>query len=331
MTGCRRLNWRLAVPRPIVAAGACAGALTPQIGFAHGAPPTPETFWTSWNSDPLLLTGLLFTTYLYSQGVIRLWRRAGFGRGIPLWQAAAFLAGMLALVLALVSPIDALGAALFSGHMIQHLILMLIAAPLIVLGAPAAGILWGLPEPLRVRAGKLLNNRQLRTSGAILTLPLVAWVLHTIAVWLWHIPGPYEAALRNEWLHIAEHACFLGTALLFWWAIIVPQRQRRTNHAVAVLALFTMALQGGALGALILVTRTPWYSAHGDAPAAWGLTRLEDQQLAGLIMWVPGGLVYLFAALATIAAWLSASDRNARLRQASPAAQPVPNTGVMRP
>lgn len=327
------IRGRRTLYRPALVVGAAVAAACPRTGLAHGGPPTPDTIWSSWNSDPLLLAGLAFIAYLYTQGVIRLWSRAGFGRGIPLWQAAAFLSGLATLAIALISPVDSLGEALFSGHMVQHLQLMLVAAPLIVLGAPAAGLLWGLPEPLRRHAGRLMRNDRLRSIAIVLTLPLVAWILHTAAVWLWHIPMPYQAALRNDWLHAAEHASFFGTALLFWWAVIMPQRQRRDGHGMAVLSLFTMALQGGALGVLLLTARQPLYPDYGNRPAAWGLTLLEDQQLAGLIMWVPGGIVYLFAALATVTAWLSASDRSARLRQQphTTAAQPVPNTGAVRP
>jgi putative membrane protein len=205
---------------------------------------------------------------------------------------------MLALFVALVSPLDALGTALFSAHMVQHMVLVLVAVPLLVLGAPQTGLLWALAEPRRRRLGAWWHCATgLRIGWRALSRPLVVWLLHAAALWLWHLPRLYQAALTSELVHLAEHASFLGTALLFWWVLLGGSPRERLNPALGVLYLFSFALQGGLLGALMTFAPAPWYPAYTTTVAAWGLTPLEDQQLAGLIMWVPAGLVYLAAAL----------------------------------
>jgi putative membrane protein len=300
----------------------------PAGASAHGAIETPGTIWGAWNIDPLIIGGLLLASWWYSLGSARIWRQAGVGRGVPIWRAAAFWLGILTLFVALVSPVDALGSALFSGHMVQHLLLMLGAAALFVLAEPAAPLLWGLPEPVRAGLSKTMKRPGLRRAVSLLVLPLVAWIAHTIAVWLWHVPALYEAALASPWMHALEHASFFITALLFWWAVIHPLRTRHQGHLVSLLAVFTMALQGGALGVLIMVSREAWYPAHVEGAAAWNLSPVADQQLAGLIMWVPGGMVYLAAGLAVVAHWLRASKRISDRREAAMAASAPAASGI---
>jgi putative membrane protein len=261
----------------------------------------------------MTLLSLALAAWAYARGVRALWRRAGAGRGIRPWQAAAFAGGLLTLFLALVSPLDALSAALFSAHMVQHLALILVAAPLLVLGAPLLPFLWALPVPARQAIGGWWKRASvLRIGWRALGQPLVVWVLHTAVVWLWHLPGPFQAALASEPVHALEHASFLGTALLFWWTVIHPGARERLGYGPGVLYVFAMSVQSGALGALITFASTPWYPAYGESAPAWGLSPLEDQQLAGLIMWVPAGLVYLSAALVLLAAWLRAEEQAAQ-------------------
>jgi putative membrane protein len=167
-----------------------------------------------------------------------------------------------------------------------------VAAPLLALGAPLAPLVWALPPA----AGHslALPIRQLRWLGK----PLVAFALHSAAIWLWHLPGPYQAALDSGWLHLAEHASLLGTAVLFWWALLRP-RVSRPEYGLGVLYVFLVSLQSTALGALLTLASAPWYRAYGQ---------LADQQLAGLLMWVPAGMLYLLIALAMFGAWLRALD-----------------------
>lgn len=263
----------------------------------------PHDVWTAWSGEPLVVLGLAAAGWAYARGVRAAWRSAGVGRGIARRHIAAFAGAAAALVLALVSPVDALGGTLFAAHMVQHLLLILAAAPLLVLAAPDRAFAWALPSGARRPAARFLNRPAVRGAGRALTRPMTAWLLHAIILWIWHIPGPYTAALGSDTIHAAEHAGFFVTALLFWWVVLRPPR-RRAAYGLGVLFVFATALQSGVLGALITFAGTAWYPVHSEGAALWGLTVLEDQQLAGLVMWVPAGLVYVVAAGLLCAAWL---------------------------
>jgi putative membrane protein len=253
-----------------------------------------------WNTAPWLLALLGASLAAYAIGVSRLWRQAGVKRGITTGQVAAFAAGWLALVAALASPLDALGSRLFSAHMLQHEVLMIVAAPLLVLGRPFAAWTWALPLSARMSLPGAVRRRWLATSWAALTHPLSAWSLHAIALWAWHVPALFEAALRHEGLHILQHASFFVTALLFWWSALGGDpRSRRRGAAMAY--LFTTMMHTAALGALLTLAPTAWYPDYVASSVSLGVDPVEDQQLGGLVMWVPGGLVYLAAALALVA------------------------------
>jgi putative membrane protein len=254
----------------------------------EGEPIAPHDLPTTWNGALLIWLGLVLFVALYAYGTWRCWRRAGYGRGIAPWQVLAYTSACTVLVVALLSPLDAVAGALFSAHMAQHSLLMLLAAPLLVLSNPLLAIVWATPQ--QWRRGFAPLARLGRMQGL---LPF-AWLVHALALWFWHIPAFYELALESEAIHALEHGCFLGTALLFWWAVL----HRRRGEGWALLPLFTMAVQSSLLGGLILAARTPWYQAYGNSTLAWGLRPLEDQQLAGLWMLLPGDAVYLLALLA---------------------------------
>jgi putative membrane protein len=192
--------------------------------------------------------------------------------------------------------------------MAQHELLMVVAAPLLVLGRPLVPFLWALPMSWRRTAGNWSAAGPVRRLWELLTLPLVAWAMHAVAIWLWHAPGLYQASVRGEGMHALQHVSFLATALLFWWALL-RGREGRLGRPSAVLYLFTTALHTTVLGALLTFSARVWYPVYDWSTAPWGLTPLEDQQLAGLIMWVPAGLVYLIAALAIAATWLGEDER----------------------
>jgi putative membrane protein len=281
--------------------------LAAPAAIAHAGGPLPggpaPSLW-HWSLEPWVLVLLALSAGGYALGVLRLWRNAGVGRGIGGTQTFAFAGGWLALVLALVSPLDGLGEHLFSAHMVQHEVLMLVAAPLLVLGRPLAAWTWALSPSHRQLVGRWTRVRWWAATWALLTDPLAAWALHALALWLWHVPSWFEAALHNEGLHALQHASFLGTALLFWWSALGVDARSRSS-GLAMLYLFTTMLHTGALGALLTLAPTPWYPSYATATGALGLDPVEDQQLGGLVMWVPGSLAYLVAGLAVMARLLA--------------------------
>jgi putative membrane protein len=271
--------------------------------LAHaGLPPAPHDLWTSWSLEPWVVLPLALAGTLYFVGARRLARRARRGRALPRWRAGAFAAGLLLMAIALISPLDPLGSALFAAHMAQHEVMIVLAAPLLVLGTPVVPMLWALPITWRRRVGTW-SRRVLRPLWRTLTQPAVAFVIHALAVLVWHVPALYQATLTNDAVHAFQHVSFVGTAVIFWWAMLGGGRHRRTRYGAAVLCVFGTALYGSALGALLTFADAPWYPAYGSWALVWGLTPLEDQQLGGLIMWIPAGLVHLPTALAFVALW----------------------------
>lgn len=280
--------------------------ITPSVAFAHeGAALAPHDLLRAWTWEPGVLIGLAVIAAWYGAGVRRLWRVAGRGRVVGARAVCIFACGLLTLFAALLSPLDALSDALFSAHMVQHLLLILVAAPLLVLGAPLLPMLWAFPAPARRRLGRWWAKQTVaRAVIGVMTEPLAAWGLHLAALCFWHLPAPYGWALGNRAVHALEHATFLATAVLFWWAVVQPSGRRRLSHGASVLYVSLAGVVMGALGAVITFSPSPWYIGHAASTVAWGLTPLQDQQLAGLIMWIPASLVYLVAACMSFVAWL---------------------------
>jgi putative membrane protein len=290
-------------------------AFAPALGVsivAHGQDPLqPHTLWRAWNADPVVVVPLALSAALYLRGLRRLRRGAVSGGRLPWRQSAVFAAGWVCLFVALISPLDALGGVLFSGHMAQHEVLMLLAAPLLVLASPLVVFLWALPLDWRRRVGGWSHEHAVRRAWQALTDPVAAWLLHAFALWAWHIPVLFQATLTSNPVHVLQHLSFFGTAVLFWWSVIHGY-QGRPGYGMAVLYVFTTAVHNSMLGALLTFAPTVWYPAYAGTTEAWHLTPLEDQQLGGLIMWVPGGIVYLVAGLVLFAAWLAAAERSPR-------------------
>jgi putative membrane protein len=281
-------------------------AAAPVAVLAHApeAPAGVPSVWT-WNLEPWLLALLAWSAIAYALGLRRLWAQAGHGRGVAAHQAWAFGVGWLSLVVALVSPLDPLGSRLFSAHMVQHELLMVVSAPLLVIGRPLATWTWAMSPAQRRVVGRLFQRRGWVGLWSTLTDPLVAWALHALALWAWHVPAAFDAALAHEWLHIAQHVSFLGTALFFWWAVLGHDQRGRYGPGHSTAYLFTTMLHTGALGALLSLAPTPWYAGYVAHTAALGFDPVEDQQLGGLVMWVPAGLAYVIAALAVLGRMLT--------------------------
>lgn len=261
-----------------------------------------------WSLEPWVVALLLLSLGLYLAGFLRLRARStGQSRALRHRQAMAFVAGWAVLAFALVSPLDTLASALFSAHMVQHEMLMIVVAPLCVLGRPIGAWLWAFPRRWRLAIGGAARSTAVRAAWGLLTAPAVAWALHAVALWAWHVPRWFELALREPGIHALQHFSFLASALLFWWTVFGP-RSGSSSHggASAMLSLFTTMVHTGALGALLTLSPGLWYPAYIEPTSALGLQPLQDQQMGGLVMWVPGGLAYLAAALAIAARWLAA-------------------------
>jgi putative membrane protein len=252
--------------------------------------------FAEWSFDPGIVIPLAITALFYLIG-----QRAATAR-----QRAFFWTGWAVLTLALISPLHEMGEQLFSAHMAQHEILMLIAAPLLVLSRPLVPMLHGMPFEWRRTVGRWSKTRPVRSLWKRITDPFTAWWIHAAALWIWHFPPLFDATIGNEWIHAAQHLSFFLSALLFWWSLFYARG--RNPYGSGVLYVFTTAIHTGILGALLTLTTRLWYPAYANSTAAWGLTPLEDQQLGGLIMWVPASLVYIAAGLILFAAWMRASD-----------------------
>ena len=269
--------------------------LAVQPAAAHGPVPVqPAAVWGAWSFDPLVIVPLLLAHWAYGRGVRRLWERAGRWRGIGGRHIAAFVLGEIAAIIALVSPVDQLGGTLLSAHMVQHGLLVAIAPPLLLLGLPGVAFAWALPPGLRKGFTGSRSWRWLAAFANALSRPLPASILHGLALWIWHAPAAFDAALEYEWMHTLEHASFFGTALLFWRGILGARSAREIGPALG--AAFFILMHSGLLAALITLAPRPLYDWYG-ATELWGMTAIEDQQLAGLLMWVPMGLVYFGACL----------------------------------
>jgi len=273
--------------------------------LAHtGQPPAPHDLWGAWNLDPVLLLGLLTAVWAYRRGTAAGRRRQG-----P-WRGRCFTAALVAIGVALISPLDALSSALASAHMVQHVLLVLVAAPLLALSGPLTTLLRG--SPAVVRGASVQWRRRLRlTRGNLRPLrhPAVVWLLHVGTLWFWHAAVPYDAAVEHHVLHVIEHASFLVTGVLFWRVVIGAREADRVSNGLGVLLVFAAAMQSVFLSALLTFAREPWYSAYASSTAPWRLDPLADQQLAGVIMWIPAGLIYLGTALGLLVLWIRSTER----------------------
>jgi cytochrome c oxidase assembly factor CtaG len=276
---------------------------------AHGTEPHGTV--APWTFDPWIVTPLLVLGLLYATGSAVLWRRTGIARRIRGWQALAYFTGWMSLAVALVSPLHWLGEHLFTFHMIEHEIVMAISAPLLAMARPIGILLWSLPRRVRIASGRFLRRPTVDAAWQWLSAGRNATLLHGVAIWAWHAPLLFDAAVANVAVHRLQHLSFLLTAILFWWSVF-----RRGDSGVGAWHLFITMLHTSVLGALMTLAPRVLYEAQTAAAAEWGLTALEDQQLAGLIMWVPAGTIYAGAALALTAIWIRSSSNTNGLSDA---------------
>jgi cytochrome c oxidase assembly factor CtaG len=280
--------------------------------------PTLAAFLRSWPSAPWLTGSLLLAAGVYLRGWLALRRRDP--RRWHGGRLAAFLGGLATIFLALASPIERFADLLLWVHMLQHLLLMMAVPPLLWLGAPLFPLLRGLPRPLRVYwAAPLLSAPPLRRLCGRLTHPLAALALFVTATWFWHLPPAYDLALRSGGWHYVQHVCFLGTALLFWYAVVRPYPARpHWSPWLLLPALLLADLSNTLLSALLTFSERVLYPYYAAMPRLGGLSALEDQSAAGLLMWVPGSVAFLLPLFAIGVGLLSGREGAASAAEAGP-------------
>ncbi|HET6390031.1 cytochrome c oxidase assembly protein [Hyphomicrobium sp.] len=254
---------------------------------------------------------------VYALGVLRIRRSAGANRVVSASQTLAFSLALSLFVVILSPPVDRVTDALFSAHMVQHLVLMLFIPPLLVWSRPFLVGLWALPAAQRKAISSSRCLHVLRAMGAWLMRPVVVAALFLGAFAFWHLPRPYAWSLQNEWVHAAEHLSFLLTAIMFWSLVIEPSGRRQMDHNTSLIYVAVVAVLSGLPGALMLLSPIPLFRAHGDAPLSWGLTPLTDQQIAGVIMWVPAGIFFLVPIGLLFVRSLQSAERRAKAASAS--------------
>ena len=273
-------------------------------------------FLSAWDLSVYVMVILLALLSIYAIGGFRLGRRSRSRRGTG-FRDIYYLIGIGAVFVALSSPIDVYSGDLFFIHMIQHLLLVMIAAPFILLSSPVANILWSCPLRLRHYLGGFMNRtgifRQV-LRGA--TIPIIAWFMYVVTFWVWHSPGFYNAALSSDGLHVIEHAMMFGSGIVFWWPVIGPAPLKsHMPHPLKFLYLFLALFQNIILAAILTFAEWPVYSYYQVVPNHWGIGGEWDQQLAGVLMWIPGTMMYFVAISIIFFAWLEQEERYSISRQ----------------
>ena len=300
---------------------AAVSAMAARPALAHSG----EQAAAGWLPAELwVLATLALTLLIYGIGFARLRRRNG-DRIASRSALAALAAALLVLLAALSRPADRLSDQLFCAHMVQHLVLMLVAAPLLAAARSAMVFLWALPARLRRSGGSWWTASGLSpVLRPLVSHPLMIWVWFCGFFVFWHLPSPYTFALGHEGVHVLEHLAFLLSAFAFWSVVIEPLGRRRLDYGATLLFVATAAIVSGLPGALMILAARPLYPAHAEGAAAWGLTLVQDQQLGGLFMWIPAGFAYLVAIAVLFVRWLQAAEA----RSAGRAARWAPLAGL---
>lgn len=285
--------------------------LSPVAASAHA--PAGDAAASAWSLSPWLLVPGMVALALYLAGLLRLWRRAGIGRGVEVRQVVAFAAGVGVLFLALVWPLDALGAWSLAAHMGQHMLLLALAPPLLLLGRPLAVLAQALPGawPGRMHRAGAPAWRHLRLRLAVAT------AVHCAVMLAWHLPSATAAALGHEGLHWAMHGSFLLAGLWYWSVLLQGIREREAGVGPGLVSIVAVMMAMGLLGALLVFAPRPLYPVYVERAPMLGLDALADQQLAGLVMWIPSALPYLAGGLWLATLGLRWLDRESPARRGS--------------
>ena len=266
--------------------------------------PNAQAILESWSAPVGVNLLLCLAALIYTKGWLHL--HETFRNLISAWRLAAYWAGIFSLWIAIGSPLEAFDDVSLSVHMVQHLLLMAVAPPLILLGAPVLPLLRGLPRMIRATVGRFLRWPLVERLGRVLTDPAICWAAASVALIAWHIPYAFELALRSDSWHEVEHACFFATSIMFWWPVIqpFPSVARWPGWSIP-LYLFLGTLPGGALGAFLTFCDRVLYPSYAAAPVIFHVSPLEDQVLAGALMWVFGTFVYMVPAVILTVRFLS--------------------------
>ena len=292
------------------------GRLGPAAVAAHDGVHEGNSVWGSWSLDPGLLIPATLLVGLYLRGLY-VWRDRS--RPHPWWRVGSYLLGVAVLLLAIESPLDALAAHHFSMHMVQHELLIMFAAPLILLGAPTTPMLRGLPRSFRRSYVRPMVRRpEAYALFRAATHPLVVVVAFTALMWAWHLaPGWYDAALEHALVHDLQHASFMTGGLLIWWNIIDPAPLRaRVGYITRMGLLVAVSTPKSLLGALITFNESTLYGFYDEVWPILDLTPLEDQEIGGLIMWVPSQMMFLLAAGVVFAVWAHKAEQRQQAEDA---------------
>jgi putative membrane protein len=267
--------------------------------------PEALSIYKEWSPPLTINVAILLTTLFYVRGWISL--RSTSPGLFPVKRLVAFLAGMFSLWIAIGSPLSAFDEASLTVHMIQHILLMLVIPPLVLLGAPSLPLLHGLPQWfVRTTLGPVLRWRPVQNLGTFLSHPLVCWILASVALIAWHVPWAFDLALRSDFWHEVEHACFFSTSILFWWPVVQPfPSEAHWPRWSIPLYLFLGMLPGSGLGAFLAFCDRTLYAGYKEAPSIFGVTSLQDQIIAGALMWVLGVFICLVPAASITVTLLS--------------------------
>lgn len=259
--------------------------------------PASEAIFAEWSPPIGLTLALIVPGVVYVRGwlAIRRTRREQF----PLWRLGSFLTGLAMIWVSIASPLDGFADVLLSAHMVEHLLLMSFVPPLLLLGWPVVPLLRGLPRGMTVYlVGPLIRTRSLRRFAHFLMIPVVAWLAMNLVFLGWHVPVAYDFALEHEHWHEFEHACFLGTSILFWWPIVRPWPTRERYAGWLLLVYLVMAdIVNTALSAFLAFCDRPVYGYYLREPNPFGISPLSDQRAGAVVMWVIGSLVFLVPAV----------------------------------
>lgn len=290
--------------------------MEPSIAPAHPLSPD-QSFWRVWPLQPTFLIPMLLAAFCYARGLSRWPQRS---RAHPRWRTALFYGGLLTMVLSVNTPLHAISEHHFSAHMTQHLLIMTVGVPLVLLGAPTTPILRGLPRMLRHNVlSPLAADPIVRGVFRALTHPMTALVVFSVVMISWHlVPGWYDYAAEHEGVHEVQHLSFVISAGLFWWNVIDPAPLHAPiGYLLRIVYVIAQATVQSILGAFITLAGEPLYHFYERATPIFHISPIDDQQLGGLIMWVPGQTISLVVIAALFGVWYVQSERRQRESEAA--------------